>query len=56
MKTGVVDYKAGNLRSIQNLLQFLKADFIISDKAEELSSATSCCFLEWVRLPMPWAS
>ena len=33
MKTGVVDYKAGNLRSIQNLLQFLKADFIISDKA-----------------------
>ena len=32
MKTGVVDYKAGNLRSIQNLLQFLKADIIISDK------------------------
>ena len=36
MKTGVVDYKAGNLRSIQNLLQFLKADFIISDRADEL--------------------
>ncbi len=36
MKTGVVDYKAGNLRSIQNLLQFLNADFIISDKADEL--------------------
>ena len=36
MKTGVVDYKAGNLRSIQNLLQFLNADFIISDRADEL--------------------
>ena len=44
MKTGVVDYKAGNLRSIQNLLQFLKADFIISDKAEELIKCDKLLF------------
>ena len=44
MKTGVVDYKAGNLRSIQNLLQFLKADFIISDRAEELFSCDKLLF------------
>ena len=44
MKTGVVDYKAGNLRSIQNLLQFLKADFIISDRAEELFKCDKLLF------------
>ena len=44
MKTGVVDYKAGNLRSIQNLLQFLKADFIISDRAEELIKCDKLLF------------
>lgn len=44
MKTGVVDYKAGNLRSIQNLLQFLNADFIISDKAEELFKCDKLLF------------
>ena len=44
MKTGVVDYKAGNLRSIQNLLQFLKADFIISDRAEELYKCDKLLF------------
>jgi glutamine amidotransferase len=44
MKTGVVDYKAGNLRSIQNLLQFLKADFIISDRAEELLKCDKLLF------------
>ena len=44
MKTGVVDYKAGNLRSIQNLLQFLNADFIISDRAEELLKCDKLLF------------
>ena len=44
MKTGVVDYKAGNLRSIQNLLQFLNADFIISDRAEELFKCDKLLF------------
>ena len=44
MKIGVVDYKAGNLRSIQNLLQFLKADFIISDKADELFACSKLIF------------
>ena len=44
MKTGVVDYKAGNLRSIQNLLQFLHADFIISDRAEELLKCDKLLF------------
>ncbi len=44
MKTGVVDYKAGNLRSIQNLLEFLKADFIVSDKADELFKCDKLLF------------
>ena len=44
MKTGVVDYKAGNLRSIQNLLQFLNADFIISDRADELFGCDKLIF------------
>ena len=44
MKTGVVDYKAGNLRSIQNLLQFLHADFIISDRTEELLKCDKLLF------------
>ena len=56
MKTGVVDYKAGNLRSIQNLLQFLKADFIISDKVEELYGCDKLLFPGWARQPMPWGS
>ncbi|MBQ3319605.1 MAG: imidazole glycerol phosphate synthase subunit HisH [Spirochaetia bacterium] len=44
MKIGVVDYKAGNLRSIQNLLQFLGADFIISDQAENLFKCDKLIF------------
>ncbi|MCI1779908.1 MAG: imidazole glycerol phosphate synthase subunit HisH [Bacteroidales bacterium] len=35
--TGIVDYKAGNLKSVQNALKRLNADFITSNKACELA-------------------
>ncbi len=44
MKIGVVDYKAGNLRSIGNLLRYLDADFIISDRGEELLKCDKLLF------------
>lgn len=44
MKTGVVDYKAGNLRSIESALKFLDADYIISDRAEELIGCDKLLF------------
>jgi len=44
MKTGVVDYKAGNLRSIENLLKYLDADYILSDKADELYKCDKLLF------------
>ncbi len=39
MKIGVVDYKAGNLKSVETALKYIGADFFISDSVEELSSA-----------------
>lgn len=44
MKTGIVDYKAGNLKSIENVLEYLKADFIISDKPELLMNCDKLIF------------
>ncbi|MCL2793314.1 MAG: imidazole glycerol phosphate synthase subunit HisH [Spirochaetaceae bacterium] len=44
MVTGVVDYKAGNLKSIENALKNLNADFIISDDPEKLENCDKLIF------------
>lgn len=44
MKIGVVDYKAGNLRSVENLLRYLDADYIISGRGEELIKCDKLLF------------
>lgn len=44
MKVGVVDYKAGNLRSVETALRYLEADFLISDRPDELNGADKLVF------------
>jgi glutamine amidotransferase len=42
--TGVVDYKAGNLKSVETALRFLQADFFISSKPEDFKKADRLIF------------
>ena len=44
MVTGVVDYKAGNLKSIENALKCLNTDFVISDDPEKLKNCDKLIF------------
>ncbi|RPJ08576.1 MAG: imidazole glycerol phosphate synthase subunit HisH [Spirochaetaceae bacterium] len=44
MKTCVVDYKAGNLRSVQTALEFLKADFIVTADPDVVAGADKLIF------------
>ena len=44
MITGVVDYKAGNLKSIETALRHLGAEFIISDIPEKLENCDRLIF------------
>ncbi len=44
MKIGVVDYEAGNLKSVETALRFLGADFIVSDDPEVLSGCGKLIF------------
>ena len=39
MKVGVVDYEAGNLRSVELALQHLSIDYILSKNPSELAKA-----------------
>lgn len=36
MKIGVIDYNAGNLKSVENILKYLDAKFIVSSEPEKL--------------------
>jgi imidazole glycerol-phosphate synthase subunit HisH len=44
MKIGVVDYRAGNLRSVETVLKHLGADFFISNRPEEILAADKLIF------------
>ena len=44
MTLGVVDYEAGNLRSVETALRAIEADFVISDKPEELLGSDRLIF------------
>jgi len=44
MKTGVIDYDAGNLRSVETALRRLGADFIVSSRPEELLATDRLIF------------
>ena len=44
MKVGVVDYDAGNLKSIESALNFLKIDFIVSKDPQELMAMDRLVF------------
>jgi glutamine amidotransferase len=38
MKIGVMDYRAGNIRSVETALRYLGADFVVSGEAEVLKT------------------
>lgn len=40
----IIDYEAGNLKSICNMLDFLKQDYIISSNPEEIRAANKIIF------------
>lgn len=44
MRIAVVDYNAGNLRSVETALKYLKADFFITGRPEELRGADKLIF------------
>lgn len=44
MKVGVVDYEAGNLRSVETVLKHLGADYIISNNPEILMNSDKVIF------------
>ncbi len=44
MKIGVVDYKAGNLKSVETALKYLKANFIISGNSRDLAGCGKIIF------------
>ncbi len=44
MITGVVDYRAGNLRSIETALKYLGAEYIVSDSPEKLENCGKLIF------------
>ena len=43
-KTVIVDYDAGNLKSIANMLKYIDEDFLISSKAEDIKNADKIIF------------
>lgn len=44
MKTGIVDYKAGNLRSVELALKYLSIEYEISDNPDSLETADRLIF------------
>ena len=44
MKVGVVDYEAGNLRSVETVLKHLGADYVISSDPDELYKSDKVIF------------
>ena len=40
----VIDYGAGNLKSVENALSYLKADYFVTDKPEDLAGADGMIF------------
>ncbi len=44
MKIGVVDYEAGNLKSVETALSYLQSDFIISQDIRELETCGKIIF------------
>lgn len=44
MKTGVVDYDAGNLTSVETALRYLQADYVVSAHPEELTTCDRLIF------------
>jgi len=44
VKTGIVDYKAGNLRSVELALNYLSIDFIVSDDPVKLKEVDRLVF------------
>lgn len=44
MKIGIIDYKSGNLKSIQNMLTYLGQEHFIASTKEEISQADKLIF------------
>ncbi len=44
MKIGIIDYGAGNLKSVQNALDRLSVSYFVSDNSEELKKADKIIF------------
>lgn len=44
MKTVIIDYDAGNIKSISNMLKYLGEDFLISSRAQDIADAKRIIF------------
>lgn len=44
MKIGIIDYRSGNLKSIQNMLSFLEQEYFIASTPDELKRADKLIF------------
>jgi len=44
MKIGIIDYKSGNLKSIENMLKYLGQEYFIASTPEQIQSADKLIF------------
>ena len=44
MKIGIIDYKSGNLKSIENMLKYLGQEYFVASTPEQISSADKLIF------------
>lgn len=44
MKIGIIDYKSGNLKSVQNMLKYLGQEYFIASTPEQIQSADKLIF------------
>ena len=44
---GIVDYNAGNIKSVERALGFLKADYILSKNPKDLENAWGFCTVKF---------
>ena len=44
--TGIVDYNAGNIRSVERALEYIKVPYILSKRPQDLKECDRLIFLE----------
>ena len=54
--TGIVDYNAGNIKSVERALAFLDAPYVLSKNPKDLEKCDRIVFPVWGRRNTPWSS